>query len=444
MGDRQKLDIPSEPRRQVASNISRRTVLTGMLAGSALTACATSEQSDTAPALSQQKGASGLPDTVVIGAGVFGAWTAWSLQKAGLSVRLIDAWGAGNNLSSSGGESRLIRTEYLGNRLYTGMAHESLPLWQALSDRSGLPIFHECGALYLYRHEAENVRESLALQQSLGIPIERIERADMEARFPQFAFDEISYGIYQPTMGAIMARRSLQVLKEEFLAAGGDFLQARILPPEPGQALDGLLTDGGDRIKAGAFVFACGPWLPKLFPDLVGRRIIASRQEVFFFQAEPGQAKFDGAVMPAWVDAHEPDLHYGFPSLEARGFKIALDRHGREIDPDTLVRHVSGSGEAAVRAYMHKRFPELAGRPLAESRVCQYENTVSGNFLIDRHPDWENVYLVGGGTGHGFKHGPAVGRYVSELVQGTLDAPEPVFALSAHGRHGIGAEADTH
>lgn len=421
--------------------LSRRTVLTAMVAGGTLAACAPSSseaQTSDAPTAASVR-TDGVSDVVVIGAGVFGMWTAWTLQKQGLSVTLVDAWGPGNNLSSSGGESRLIRTEYLGNRLYTGMAHESLPLWKELSDRSGLPIFHDCGALYLYRHEAENVQESFRLQQDLDIPIERIERADMEARFPQFSFEEISYGIYQPTMGAIMARRSLQVLAEEFVAAGGTYIQGKVMPISATGEITSVQTEAGEEISGGQFIFSCGPWLPKLFPEVVGRRIIATRQEVYFFQPEAGDARFDYTQMPAWVDAHEEDLHYGFPSLENRGFKIALDIHGAETDPDTQIRKVTESGEAAVRAYMSKRFPILAERPLSETRVCQYENSVSGNFLIDHHPEFSNVILVGGGTGHGFKHGPAVGRYVSELATGTLTDPAPVFALSEHGVHPEGA-----
>ena len=371
-------------------------------------------------------------DFIVVGGGVFGMWTAWTLQTSGHSVTLIDQWGVGNNLSSSGGETRLIRTEYLGNRLYTGLAWESLAKWKALSDRSSLPIFHEAGALYLYRHEAANITESLHLQAQMGIPTQRIELNDLVEKFPQFGYDDIQFGIYQPTMGALMARRSLHLLEREFLAAGGQVVQAKVLAPKSGASLDTVRTSDGQSFSADSYIFACGPWLPKVFPDVVGDRIKATRQEVFFFQPEHGVDMFDVSRMPAWVDAHEDDLHYGFPSIENRGFKIALDKHGVPADPDTMYRQVSRSGEDAVRAYLRVRFPALADRPLSESRVCQYENSASGNFLIDRHPEMENVILVGGGTGHGFKHGPAVGRYVSELALNTLEAPEPVFGYDQH------------
>jgi glycine/D-amino acid oxidase-like deaminating enzyme len=135
--------------------------------------------------------------------------------------------------------------------------------------------------------------------------------------------------------------------------------------------------------------------------------------------------------LPAWVDASDPDLHYGFPDIESRGFKIALDRHGPKFDPDATDRRITDQALMEVRAYLARRFPALSQRPLAESRVCQYENSDNGHLLIDRHPAWNNVWIVGGGSGHGFKHGPAVGKYVTGLVLGT-GKPEPAFALSAH------------
>ena len=137
--------------------------------------------------------------------------------------------------------------------------------------------------------------------------------------------------------------------------------------------------------------------------------------------------------MPGWADFNAGDIYYGFPDLEGRGVKIAHDRHGPAIDPDTGDRQVSPAELADVRAYMERRFPALAGRPLSEARVCQYENSANGDLLIDRHPTRPNLVLVGAGSGHGFKHGPAVGRYAAELVSATLRRAEPRFSLAAKG-----------
>jgi len=409
--------------------VPRRRVLEGLAAtGAAMTGTAAGARTAVSSSTAW--------DVIVIGAGVFGSWTAWTLRRAGHKVLLLDAWGAAHNRASSGGETRLIRTEYAGNVLYTRWAWASLAEWQALSKRHESPIFHPTGALYLYPQDSAAIDRSIAIQRGLDIPIEKMTTAAMARRWPQIDFGGIAVGVMQPTMGALMARRSVQTLVGEFTAAGGSFRPFAVDPPRSDAASLGSITgSGGKTLRAGRFVFACGPWLPKLFPEVIGDRIVPSRQDVFFFAPAAGDARFAAANLPAWVDVSSPDLHYGFPDIEARGFKIALDAHGPRYDPDSGERRVSDRGLADVRAYLARRFPALARCPLAEARVCQYENSDNGHFLIDRHPRWDDCWIVGGGSGHGFKHGPAVGRYIADRLLG-IGEPEPAFALAAHRIHG--------
>ena len=121
------------------------------------------------------------------------------------------------------------------------------------------------------------------------------------------------------------------------------------------------------------------------------------------------------------------------PSLESRGLKVASDEHGARANPDSQERIPSASAIATARAYVAKRFPALARAPIVEARVCQYENTSSGDFLIDRHTEFENVWLVGGGSGHGFKHGPALGEMMAELILKDRE-PELVWQLKRFQR----------
>lgn len=406
--------------------VSRRHMLGGLVSTGALAGVSAGSAKARAPA--------GW-DVIVVGAGVFGAWTAWNLQRRGRSVLLLDAWGAAHSRASSGGETRLIRTEYAGNALYTRWAWESLAEWHALSRRHESPIFHEVGALYIYPEDTPAIDRSIAIQRELGIPIEKLGVPEMSRRWPQIGLDGIAVGVMQPTMGALMARRSVQALVAELVRAGGSYRQFAVDPPRSERAGLEAIAGNGETLRAERFVFACGPWLPKLFPEAIGARIVPTRQDVFFFAPEAGDARFEGAHLPAWVDVSSKDFHYGFPDIEARGFKIALDAHGPKADPDAMDRRISDRALADVRAYLARRFPDLARRPLAESRVCQYENSHNGDLLIDRHPAWSNAWIVGGGSGHGFKHGPAVGRYVADLVLGTGKG-EPRFALAAHRVHG--------
>jgi glycine/D-amino acid oxidase-like deaminating enzyme len=373
------------------------------------------------------------PDVIVIGAGVFGVWTARGLQRLGRKVLLVDAWGPAHARASSGGESRMTRGSYGADSVYTGMALDSLAEWKALSARAELPLFHETGVLFFFPKMEDFVTETVEAHRRLRLPTRLLHGRDMRWRFPQIDFEGIEIGLFEPGFGALMARRAVQNVVADFVAAGGDYRQAAVKPPRGDGPLRRIELEDGERLEAGRFVFACGPWLPKLFPDLLGRRIFPTRQEIFFFAPEAGDRRFGPGALPGWADFNGGDIYYGFPDLEGRGFKIAHDAHGPPMDPDVGDRAYSESALADVRAFIRRRFPALAGRPLNEARVCQYENSANGDLLIDFHPGRPNVLLVGAGSGHGFKHGPAVGRYAARLLEGTLPAVEPRFSLASKG-----------
>jgi len=370
---------------------------------------------------------------VVVGAGVFGAWTAHHLQQLGHRVTLIDAQGPAHSRASSGGESRLTRAAYGKDAIYTRMARDSLPQWKALSAVSGLPILHQCGILFFFPTEEPYVQDSITAHKTFGLPTEVLDQAEMAKRFPMIDFDGIRVGLYEPGFGALMARRSVQTLVDHFVRAGGTYAKGAALPPDAsGSELHEVRLGNGERLAADRFVFALGPWLPKLFPDVIGPRILATRQEVFYFAIPPGDRRFLPTAMPGWADFNGGDIFYGFPDLEGRGAKIAHDQHGVEVDPDTQDRRPTAAALEEIVEFRDRRFPALRGAQMIGSEVCQYENSSNGDFLIDFHPKLANVLLVGGGSGHGFKHGPEVGRYAARRLLGSAKA-EPRFSLATKG-----------
>ncbi|MFN3463460.1 MAG: FAD-dependent oxidoreductase [Terricaulis sp.] len=362
---------------------------------------------------------------IVVGAGVFGAWTAEYLQRAEWDVLLVDQMGPANARASSGGESRMTRGTYGRDEIYTRMALASLAEWKRLSERSALPLFHQAGVLFCFQEMIDYARESIAVHERLGLPLEQIDNASLRERWPQMNFDGIDFGLFEPEFGALMARRAVEETVARFVAQGGEYLLAHA---EPGTEGTSVMLDGR-RHDATAIIWACGPWLPKVFPNELGQRIFVTRQEVAFIAPPDGDDSFEASHLPGWADFNGGDLYYGFPNLEGRGFKIARDTHGADFDPDSGDRRMSEEGMGLLRTFAERRFPALAGRPFTEFRVCQYENSSNGDFLIDRHPTSAGVYLLGGGSGHGFKHGPAVGRMMAELVvHGT--APDQRFSLA--------------
>ena len=367
-------------------------------------------------------------DLAVIGAGVFGAWTANLVRRTGASVILIDQYGPGNKRSSSGGETRIIRTGYGPDEIYSRSAARSRDLWIDLSQQLGQPLFHRTGVLWLARQQDAYSLSTLETFERTNVPFERLTAAELKRRFPQIELGSIAWAILELEAGVLMARQGVNAVVEAARRAGVKYVEDSVLPPNGRGQLESLATRGGRRITAGIFVFACGPWLPKIFPEILIELIRVTRQEVFYFGVPVGDSRFAPPAMPVWIDFH--DLVYAVPDVAGCGFKIAIDAHGPEFDPDMGDRAATREGLAAVRKYLLSRVPALTVAPLLGSEVCQYENTSNGDFLIDRHPAFENVWLVGGGSGHGFKHGPAIGEYVLKSISGVNNV-EPRFSLAS-------------
>jgi sarcosine oxidase len=365
---------------------------------------------------------------IVVGAGAFGGWSALQLAQRGANVILLDAWGPGNSRASSGGETRTIRATYgPAHVLYTKMVARALQLWQENEQRWNLKLFFRSGALRMAGADDSYERAALPVLQEAGIRFEKLSSAECAKRWPQVNFEGVSWSVYEPDSGFLAARRGCEAVLNAFLKEGGQYRQAQVTPgPITNNRMQGVSTSAGEILTADQYVFAPGPWLAKVFPFLASS-ITPTRQEVFFFGAPAGDLRFTEAQLPTWIDGGKTPF-FGVPGNHWRGFKIADDTRGPVIDPSTMERQISQEKLEAARAYLRLRFPALAGAPLLESRVCQYENSTDHNFILDRHPEAENVWIVGGGSGHGFKQGPVLGEMVADAALG-LKAPPAEMGL---------------
>ncbi len=371
---------------------------------------------------------SSTPRIVVVGAGAFGGWAALHLARRGAQVTLIDAWGPGNPRSSSGGETRVIRAIYGADRVYVEMVRRAYQLWDQLAAVTPEPIYVETGALWLHRIDDAYVRSSIPLLEELGFIVDRLTIEDAARRYPQIDFSGIESVWFERRAGALFARRSCSAVRDEFQSAGGKYVTAHV---EPGRVEGGTMSavrlSDGTRVEADAYVFACGPWLGSIFAEVIGSAVRPTRQEVFYFGTPPGSQKYAPGNFPVWIDFGER-IFYGFPDLHGQGVKVADDTRGELFDPTDGNREPSGEGIARARTLLKQRFPELAKAPLLKAEVCQYENSPDGHLIVDRHPSARNVWLVGGGSGHGFKLGPAVGELVADGILSGAPIPE-MFAL---------------
>ena len=370
------------------------------------------------------------PHVVVVGAGAFGGWTALWLRRGGARVTLVDAWGPGNSRASSGGETRVIRGTYGPRAIYTHLTARALHLWKENERRWQRKLYHPIGVLWLVEQDETYERAALPLLKEAGLAFEELSGAETARRYPQINCEQVRWAIYEKDAGYLTARRACAAVLEGFLAEGGEYRQlaAQAGPQPVGGELRGITLSDGTTLGADGFVFACGPWLGRLFPDVIGDRVRATRQEVFFFGTPPGDQRFIEPALPVWAD-HGRGFIYGIPGNEWRGFKVADDTRGPPFDPTTGERLPTPAVLQAAREYLAYRFPGMKDAPLVEARVCQYENSPDEHFIIDRHPAAANAWLVGGGSGHGFKHGPAVGELVARLVL-SGGTPDPQFRLS--------------
>ena len=309
--------------------------------------------------------------------------------------------------AASGGESRLIRATHGDDAWYTRSAWRALELWRELEQEAGVDLFVPCGVAWFFDGSRSWADASAQTLASEGVPHELLEPDEARHLFPSFDPQGLGTVLYEPASGVLRARDATRTLAEQAIARGTRFEQRHVSRDE--------------RFEADAVIWACGPWLAQLFPDLL--QLEVTRQDVFFFGSPP---EWQAPSVPAWVDFDE--AIYGVGDVDGRGFKASPDRHGPQFDPDRDDRAPSPETERVARAYLERRFPALADAPIVGTRSCPYSLTPDQNFVIAPRPDREHEWLLGGGSGHGFKHGPALAEYLERLLTGD-EEPDPRFGL---------------
>ena len=346
-----------------------------------------------------------MSTALVVGAGVNGAAIARELAGRGFDVTLAEQYAAGTVRSASGGDTRLLRAAHGEAAWYTELAVRARTLWLELQEETGTRIWEPTGLAWFARRDDGFEARSLPALAAAGVPHEWLAPAAAAQLFPSLAVDDLHAVLFEPEAGVLHARRATQLLAEDAERRGARRVAERVTP--------------GGAPGADAVVWACGAWLPALFPGLVP--VTVERRDVFFLG---GDAAWTGT--PGWVEYDAG--FYGHGDVGGLGVKVAPDHPSPQVEPDALERSPLPERERQARDYAARRFPALAGAPLLGARVCQYDLTPDTHFLVDRHPERESWWLVGGGSGHGFKHGPALAELVADCIEGKR-APEPFHAL---------------
>ncbi len=360
------------------------------------------------------------PEIIVIGAGTFGVWTAYHLSQMGAKVTLLDAYGPGNSRASSGGETRYIQVNN-DNNIYVQSAVRAYELWKKVEAASGEKLVLAAGYLTMstnkgFRSLALKRQQQLAAQGIHNMEI--LNQSEIKYRWPQIYSEDIAIGAYYDGGAAgstLMARKGIQVVARQFVQNGGTLTIAKGIPIINKGKVEGINV-GGKSLKAQHYVFACGPWLRQLFPDLLLPKLQIQRRDVFFVGTPSGNNQFSHPNLPNW--SVYGSGYYGFSDIEGRGLKVAPYPDYNSFEPDMDERIVNPYQAKRAHDFVKKRFPALADQPIIESRVCQVTNSVDGNFIVDQLPSSENTWIVGAGSGHGFKHGPAIGEYAAKRILG--------------------------
>ena len=354
----------------------------------------------------------------VVGAGAFGGWTALWLQRAGATVTLVDAWGPGNARSSSGDDTRVIRAIYGPSATYTRWTARSIRLWREHGERWERPVYEKCGCLWMFASGDDRyARDALSHLRDNGLPVDVLAPGDIAARWPVFASDDVRTAYHEHEAGFLRARLGCQLVAETFVAEGGRYVEAAA---KPGRVSRGRMApmalSNGEHVEGDAVVWACGPWLGQLFPKVIGARVVSTRQEIYYFGTPAGDPRFSAASTPCWVHVSDERSVYGIPGNDGRGMKIGDDTRGPKFNPTTGTRVPSGASVRWARRAIGERFPALKGAPMVEARVCQYENSPDGHVFVQQHPEASNCWFVGGGSGHGYKFGPALGEVMAGVA----------------------------
>ena len=360
----------------------------------------------------------GRSNIIVVGGGIAGTMTALNLQRNGAKVTLIDRWEPGHSRAASTDYNRVIRAISGRDEFYTRWAREARARWLELQAESGQNLMYECGALILATEGHCDWEDATSdTFDRVGVPYHRFSRDDVVARFPQFRVPEIAYALFEPEAGLLMAHRCVITGIALFKAAGGTVKRGVVTT----DASERPMLDG-KPLEADVIVIATGAWMAEMFPRTIKPISAIMGINVLYTSTPEGSDAFDMENMPCWIDHGQGS--FGIPSSEGSGVKAAVVIPHTPIDINNDERLIEKASLSKTRSYIRHRLPGLEGQRVVDSKFNQVILTPDTHFIVDWHPEHENVLLAGGCSGHLFKHGPVFGDFTAGVARrdyGTAD-----------------------
>jgi sarcosine oxidase len=360
-----------------------------------------------------------VSDVIVLGLGGMGSAAAAHLAGRGQRVLGLEQFTPAHDRGSSHGDSRVIRQAYFEDPAYVPLLRRSYELFADLESTS--PGVHTLtGGLMLGAVDSAAVAGSRASAERWELPHELLDTADLRRRFPLFAVEDGTVGLYEERAGFVRPEQTVLEHLRRAAAAGADLrFGERVVgwtAEAGGEGVTVTTADGGVH-RAASLVVSPGAWAPRLLPDLAPH-LTVERQLLHWFAPDVPVARFRAPAHPVFVWEHAGDLQlYGFPAYgpDSDGVKVAFFRNGRRTDPDQLDRTVTAAEVDQMRDHLARHLPALAGTHL-RSVACMYTTTPDQHFVVALHPDHPQVVVAAGFSGHGFKFVPLIGEVLADLV----------------------------
>lgn len=366
-------------------------------------------------------------DAIIIGLGGMGSAVACHLAARGLRVVGLDRYTPVHDQGSSHGRSRVIRKAYFEDPRYVPMLHRAYELWHELEQQTNEKLLHFCGVLNMGPAEHECIRGVRECTIEHNLPHEILDADEIARRWPAFKPAANDVGIFEADGGFHLPERAIQLHLQRAEANGAQFHWAtRARNWHADAAGVRVQTDKGE-FSAKHLVITAGAWLGDIAADLALPLKVERQVQLWWAAKEPLLCRHDR--MPAFIHFTHDRAYYGIPSMHDEGPKIGRHHGGDITTADAIDRSLRPEDEADVRDYIRRHIPNADGPLLAHS-VCMYTNTPDDHFILDRHPQHENVIVAGGFSGHGFKFSPFVGEVVADLLtKGQSDSPIGLFGI---------------
>ncbi|PSP55675.1 N-methyl-L-tryptophan oxidase [Halobacteriales archaeon QS_1_67_19] len=369
-------------------------------------------------------------DAIVVGVGGMGAATVAELAGRGVDVLGIERFDIPHAHGSSHGVTRIIRRPQYEDPVYVPLVERAFDLWADLDEwYGGGDLLHRVGSVDVGPGDGAVFPGSKRSCEAHEIPHEVLTGAELSARFPGYDLPDDYRAVYQPD-GGFLHCEQCTVAHVEAAHERGATVRARERVEDWTADESGVrVTTDREAYAAEKLVVTAGAWTGQMLPSF-GEYLEPERQVLGWFQPrEPPQ--FDPERFPVFV-AEVPEGHYyGFPVYDVPGFKLGRFHHREQVgDPATLDAEPDREDERVLREFTERYFPSAAG-PTMRLSTCMFTNTPDADFILDVHPDRENVVVGAGFSGHGFKFASAIGELLADLaLDGDTDLPIAPFRLA--------------